>query len=47
LKGLKYIHDEIGIAHSNISCGTVLLTENGIVKIGKNAQSWAITMGKY
>ncbi|KAF7177421.1 hypothetical protein CNMCM7691_005626 [Aspergillus felis] len=39
LKGLKYIHDEIGIAHSNISCGTVLLTENGIVKIADTGES--------
>ncbi|KAA8642352.1 uncharacterized protein ATNIH1004_011296 [Aspergillus tanneri] len=33
LKGLQYVHDEIGIAHGNISCGTVMLTESGRVKI--------------
>ncbi|KAL2801859.1 hypothetical protein BJX63DRAFT_438429 [Aspergillus granulosus] len=33
LRGLSYIHHVVGIAHANISCGTVILTENGVVKI--------------
>ncbi|KAF7166682.1 hypothetical protein CNMCM6106_002398 [Aspergillus hiratsukae] len=39
LKGLKYIHEEVGIAHTNISCGTVILTENGLVKIADTGES--------
>ncbi|RAH53307.1 hypothetical protein BO85DRAFT_492134 [Aspergillus piperis CBS 112811] len=33
LKGLKYIHDEVGITHGNLSCCTVVLTDRGQVKI--------------
>ncbi|KAL4806951.1 hypothetical protein BDV18DRAFT_121839 [Aspergillus unguis] len=33
LRGLDYIHNEVGIAHGNVSCGTVILTGNGLVKI--------------
>ncbi|KAL4947079.1 hypothetical protein BDW69DRAFT_199915 [Aspergillus filifer] len=33
LRGLYYIHHEVGIAHGNISCGTVVLTSTGLVKI--------------
>ncbi|KAG2421580.1 hypothetical protein HFD88_005555 [Aspergillus terreus] len=33
LKGLNYIHNEIGVTHGNLSCHTVVLTEKGEVKI--------------
>ncbi|KAL4960573.1 uncharacterized protein BDV14DRAFT_140116 [Aspergillus stella-maris] len=33
LHGLRYIHEEIGIVHGSISCGTVILTDTGRVKI--------------
>ncbi|KAL3470210.1 hypothetical protein BJX99DRAFT_239887 [Aspergillus californicus] len=33
LKGLKYIHNEVGITHGNLSCSTVILTDGGQVKI--------------
>ncbi|KAL4745467.1 hypothetical protein BDW72DRAFT_211315 [Aspergillus terricola var. indicus] len=39
LRGLSYIHNEVGIAHGNISCGTVILTGNGLVKIADVGES--------
>ncbi|KAL4927716.1 uncharacterized protein BDV17DRAFT_292222 [Aspergillus undulatus] len=33
LHGLKYLHEEVGIVHGSISCGTVILTDTGRVKI--------------
>lgn len=35
VSGLLYIHEELGLAHSALSCSTILLDLNGRVKISK------------
>jgi serine/threonine protein kinase len=33
--GLSYIHEELSLCHGELSCGTILLNLDGMVKIGK------------
>ncbi|RMJ22821.1 hypothetical protein PHISP_06310 [Aspergillus sp. HF37] len=33
LRGLKYIHNTLGISHGNVACSSILITDEGEVKI--------------
>ncbi|KAB8079294.1 hypothetical protein BDV29DRAFT_151897 [Aspergillus leporis] len=41
LNGLKYLHDKIGVVHGSLSCRTVVLTDEGQVKIANIGESMA------
>lgn len=34
LQGLKFIHNELGICHGDLTCSSVLVDDGGTVKIG-------------
>jgi serine/threonine protein kinase len=35
LRGLRYIHEQLLIAHGRIDCDNIILCSNGVIKIGK------------
>lgn len=35
LRGLKYIHNVLGIYHGNLACSSILRTDDGEVKISQ------------
>lgn len=37
MAGLSYIHEEMALCHGDLSCGTILLSLDGMVKIGEFA----------
>ncbi|PVH69002.1 hypothetical protein DL98DRAFT_378587, partial [Cadophora sp. DSE1049] len=38
--GFSYIHEELSLCHSELSCGTILLNLDGIVKIANIGESF-------